>query len=126
MLSIEVSGEYKFYEYWWSRWGAMNNIVKRKLFVQFREIEYFIEQLHYKEYFKKLLLLLCEKNYQEIIDAVEKNNNMPNWQYRLIKEDVLLNERCKSKFIAIADDQSYCFLLKSKRTKDVEASPRIN
>ncbi len=124
LLATEYNGQYKFYEYWWSRWSA-KQIVKRKLFAQFREVEYFIEQQNYNPYFKNLVLLLCEKNYHQIIEECQKNDHLPNWQYRLIKESNLLDEVCKSKFIAISDDNTHCFLLKSKRTKDVEGSPQI-
>ncbi len=123
MLTMEVDGVYEFYKYWWSYWNA-GKADKRRLFVQFREIEYFIGCEH-KEYFKKLVLMLTEKDYSSIIEDFVKPDSMPNWQYRLIKDEHLLRDECKSKYIAIPADQSCCYLLKSKRTSDLDGSPKI-
>ena len=123
MLTIEVDGSYEFYKYWWSYWNA-GKANKRRLFVQFREIEYYLGLEEYNVFFKKLILLLINRNLDEIINEFEKPELMPNWQFRLIKESDLLN-RCKSKYIAIPEDNSCCYLLKSKRTADMEASPKI-
>ena len=123
MFTIEVNGRYEFYNYWWSYWNA-GQAEKRRLFVQFRELEFFIEKPEFRGYFEKLVILLIDKDYQQIIDDFSKPDSMPNWQYRLIKED-LLETKCKSKFIAISPDRSYCYLLKSKRTSDLEGSPKI-
>lgn len=124
MLTIQVEGQYKFYDYWWSYWNA-GQAEKRKLFAEFREIERFIHLKGSETYLQKLILLLLEQNYNDIIQTFQKPETMPNWQYRLIKEEALLSQQCKSKYIAIADDNSYCYLLKTKRTADVEGSPRI-
>lgn len=123
MLTIEVGGAYEFYLYWWSYWNA-GKADKRRLFVQFREIEYFIG-CDQKEYFEKLILLLTQKDFNSIINDFQKPNNMPNWQYRIIKEEHLLKDECKSKYIAIPSDKSCCYLLRSKRPSDLEGSPRI-
>lgn len=122
MLTIEVDGKYEFYHYWWSYWNV-GQAVKRKLFVQFREIEYFIGS-DYKEYFVKLVLLLTEKTYEEIIRDFIFPKDMPNWKKRLIGEDALLGGT--SKYIAIPDDNSFCYLLKSRRPRDIDGGTRID
>ncbi|MDW2797210.1 DUF262 domain-containing protein [Clostridium boliviensis] len=124
MLTIEVNGDYEFYNYWWSYWNA-GKANKRRLFVQFREIEYYIGLQDYNNYFKKLILLLIDRDLDQIISNFEKPDTMPNWQFRLIKESNILTYMCKSKYIAIPKDNSCCYLLKSKRTADMDASPRI-
>ena len=121
MLTIEVEGKYEFYHYWWSYWNV-GQAVKRKLFVQFREIEYFIGS-DYKEYFKKLVLLLTEKTYDEILREFIFPKDMPNWKRRLIKEETLLSGT--SKYIAIPDDNSFCYLLKSRRPRDIDGGTKI-
>ena len=113
LLTINVKGHYKYYEYWWSFWNA-EQINKRKLFPLFREIEYFIGNEWYRYYFKELINKLINQTYNEIIESFEKPINMPNWQFRLIKEGDLL-AKCDKKYIAIANDDSYCYLLKGKR-----------
>ena len=57
---------------------------------------------------------MINHSYREIIDDFAKPINMPNWQYRLIKEDDLIAS-CDKKYISIAEDDSFCYLLKGKR-----------
>nr|WP_288210536.1 DUF262 domain-containing protein [uncultured Dysgonomonas sp.] len=122
LLTIEVDGKHEYYGYWYSYWYATDT-QKRCLINKFRELEYYIYS-DYREYFKKLVLSLEESNYQEIINLFIPPNNMPNWKQRLIKEPELLN-RSKSNYIAIASDNSYCYLLKSVRPRDVDGSIKI-
>ena len=124
LLTIEVNGNYRYYNYWWSFWNA-GEAEKRKLFPLYREIEYFIGLYDFKPYFKKLVMLLINQNYDEIISNFVKPANMENWQFRLIKEENLLFN-CTVKYIAIPQDRSYCYLLKSKRPSDIEGCKKIN
>ena len=123
LLTIEVNGNYRYYEYWWSYWNA-GEAEKRKLFPLYREIEYFIGHQDYKAYFKKLVMLLIDKNYDDILSDFEKPESMENWQYRLIKEEKLLFD-CQSKYIAISQDRSCCYLLKSKRPSDINGCTQV-
>ena len=123
MLTIEVSGKYQYYNYWWSYWNAAS-AEKRKLFPVFREIEYFIGLDDYKSYFKKLVLKLTETDYDGILSNFVKPDNMENWQYRLISEGNLLSN-CASKYIAIAPDRTYCYLMKGKRPSDINGSIKV-
>lgn len=50
---------------------------------------------------------------------------MPNWKIRLIKKPVLLDDKCKSNYIAIPTDESRCYLLKSLRPGDINACEEI-
>lgn len=124
LLTIEVNGNYRFYDYWWSYWYA-GDAEKRKLFPLYREIEYFIGLSEFNLYFKKLIILLINQSYDEIISNFVKPDNMENWQFRLIKEEGLLFN-CDAKYIAIPQDRSYCYLLKGKRPSDTNGSKRIN
>lgn len=117
MLTLDIGGKYEFYSYWWSYWNVAN-ATKRKLFVQFRELEYYIDS-EQGEYFKKLVLKLINKTYQQIIDEFIPPIDMPNWKKRLIKEPQLLGLECKSKYIAIPEDESFCYLLKSQRPREL-------
>lgn len=123
MLTIEVSGKYQYYNYWWSYWNAAAT-EKRKLFPTFREIEYFIGLNDYNIYFKKLVLKLTQTDYDGILSDFKKPANMDNWQYRLITEEKLLSN-CTSKYIAISRDRTYCYLMKSKRPSDTSGSIKI-
>jgi hypothetical protein len=123
LLTIEVSGNYEFYSYWWSYWYVASG-TKRRLFDRFREMEYFIHS-DWREYFKKLVLRLCSKDMASIAKDFTPASDFPNWKLRLIKEPNLLDEKGKSNYIAIADDNSSCWLLKSKRPRDTEGSHKI-
>lgn len=123
MLTIEINGAYEFYNYWWSFWNVIS-ATKRKLFETYRELEYFIYS-DQKEYFKKLILLLCTKDFYQIISEFQPPESMPKWKVRLIKED-LLEKMSRSNFIAIPDDNSCCYLLKSKRPRDMYGCVKID
>lgn len=124
MLTIEVDGKYDFYSYWWSYWH-IGDATKRRLFDKFREIEYCINHEYYKEYFKKFILELLIKNPQQIAQDFMPSENFPNWKKRLIKESNLLDENNKTNHIAIAEDNSHCYLLKSKRPREIEGNIKI-
>lgn len=124
LLTIEVNGNYCYYNYWWSYWYA-GNAEKRKLFPLYRELEYFIGLSEFNQYFKKLVMLLITQSYDDIISNFVKPENMENWQFRLIKEENLLFN-CNAKYIAIPRDRSYCYLLKGKRPSDTEGCKKIS
>jgi hypothetical protein len=115
LLTISVNGKYEFYHYWWSFWNVVNSD-KRRLIDKYREIEYLIYS-EFKEYFKNLILKLKSDNLKELAINFVPDDSFPNWKLKLIKEERLLNEN-SSNYIAIAPDNSYCYLLKSKRPRD--------
>lgn len=123
LLTINVGGEYGFYDYWWSRWYVVQSI-KRCLIDSFRELEYFMYS-ESSEYFKKLILELIEKDYQQIIEDFTPSDGFPNWKLRLIKESQLLDDKSKSNYIAILEDNSCCYILKSKRPRDADGCLKI-
>ena len=123
MLTMEIDGKYQYYNYWWSYWYA-GEADKRKLFPSYREIEYFIGLKEFKPYFKKLVIQLISKSYDKIIEDFVKPAHMENWQYRLIKEEKLLAD-CKSKYIAIPKERTYCYLLRGRRPSDTDGCPQI-
>lgn len=122
-LTIEVNSNYEFYVYWWSFWNVIS-ATKRRLFDKYRELEYYMYSEH-KVYFKKIILQLVDKDIKSIATDFIPPANMPNWKIRLIKEPVLLDKQSRSNYIAIPDDNSCCYLLKSKRPRDIEGCIRI-
>ncbi|MCC4211301.1 DUF262 domain-containing protein [Leeuwenhoekiella parthenopeia] len=122
LLTISVNGRYEFYHYWWSFWNVVDSD-KRRLIDKYREIEYLIHS-EFSEYFKILIHKLKTNNLKEIADNFNPENNFPNWKLRLIKEEKLLNEN-SSNYIAIPQDNSYCYLLKSKRPRDKKGCIKI-
>lgn len=118
LLTISVDGAYNYYDYWWS-WSGAVNANKRCLIARYRELEYYIYGTKnsgvYKKYLKKLFLQLTDKSLENIILDFIAPKDMPNWKVRLIKEPQLLDEKCKSNYIAIPEDGKSCYLLKIGR-----------
>lgn len=121
-LTISVNNKYEFYNYWWSYWNIIG-AVKRRLFDRFRELEYYL-YCNERDYFKNLVLQLIHKDLKAIATDFSPPRKFPNWKLRLIKETNLLDE-AKSKYIAILEDDSKCYLLKSKRPRDTEGSTEV-
>ncbi|AZA91774.1 Protein of uncharacterised function DUF262 [Chryseobacterium nakagawai] len=117
MLTIEDNNEYKYYNYWWSFWNVAN-ADKRCLIDKYRELEYYIDT-QYNIYFKKLVLALIDRSFEQIIEDFDPPVTMSNWKIRLIKEPYLLKHYCKSNYIAIPEDEECCYLLKSMRPRDI-------
>ncbi|MEY8724663.1 DUF262 domain-containing protein [Bacteroides xylanisolvens] len=122
LLTIGVNGKYEYYEYWWSFW-YVGNANKRCLIDKFRELEYYIYS-DCKLYFKELVLKLIDNSLRDIIENFVPPHNMPNWKIQLIKTPALLDKNT-SHYIAIPEDNSYCYLLKSKRPRDIDGSIKI-
>lgn len=124
LLTIEVDDEFKFYDYWHSYWYHIEkDMIKRKLISKYREIEYILHS-DYREYFKKLILKLESQDLINIINDFSPIESFPQWKLMLIKNTLLLDSS-KSKFIAISDDDKFCYLLKSARPRNAEGSIRI-
>jgi Protein of unknown function DUF262 len=124
MLTIDVNKNFDYYNYWWSYWHIIS-ASKRRLLDKFRELEYYIYS-DFREYFKKLVLQLIQKDLKKIAIDFIPDNNFPNWKKRLIKEPDLLDKKGKSNYIAILEDNSCCYLLKSKRPRDIEGSEKVS
>ncbi len=122
LLTPNNNGEYKFYNYWWS-WSNVVAANKRCLIENYRELEYYIygnykNHDHYREYLKNLLLMLVNTDLDQLLNNFVCPQSMPNWQSRLIKEKELLDS-CPSHYIAIPTNDNCCYLLQSKRPRDM-------
>lgn len=123
LLTIEVDGEYSFYNYWWSFWNV-EGLNKRKLIDNYREVEYILYS-EQKEYIKKLVLSLINKDIEDLLTEFIPPEFYPNWKIRLIKEKDLL-DKSKSYYVAIPENESYCYLLKSIRPRDISGCIKID
>jgi hypothetical protein len=136
LLTIsDDNGLYNYYNYWWS-FSYVVSSNKRCLIDKYYELEYYVYgnykdreekkgKNYYREYLKKLLFQLTTKDLKDIISDFIPPQSMPNWKVRLIKESDLLDERCKSNYIAIPDDESCCYLLKGMRPRDIDDCEKI-
>ncbi|MEO8234328.1 MAG: DUF262 domain-containing protein [Flavobacterium sp.] len=124
LLTIEDHGAYNFYEYWWSRWNV-NDATKRCLIENYRELEYYIYNTDKSIFINKLLNKLKVETLDQILENFTPPLNMPNWKLRLIKEKKLLDTQSKSNYIAIDEKNDICYLLRSKRPRDIEGCVEI-
>lgn len=122
LLGTRFNDEYNFYNYWWSYWNVAN-CDKRRIIDNFRELEYIIHS-EFKDYIKQLILNLINSNPTSFVDDFEAPDEFPNWKLRLIKERNLLDDN-PSNYIAIPENQEYCYLLKSKRPRDINGCIKI-
>ena len=128
LLTIEVDGNYRFYDYWTSTCTILDDAPnKRRLLESFNELEYLANNDEYGKYLIKLVGLLVNKTYLEIIsdfDSCPKEDfiKLPDWQIRLIIEPELLDEM-DTYYIAISgngDNNKKCYLLPNSRPRDRE------
>ena len=127
LLTIsDEHGNYNYYGYWWSFWNVVS-ANKRCLIDKFRELEYYIygRKIDFRIYIKKLIHKLIENNLSHIISNFNPPENMPNWKVRLIKDADLLDNKSKSNYIAIPENESCCYLLKSMRPRDIDGCVRL-
>ena len=127
LLTIsDENGNYNYYGYWWSFWNVVS-ANKRCLIDKFRELEYYIygRKIDFRIYIKKLIHQLIENNLSHIISNFNPPEDMPNWKVRLIKDADLLDNKSKSNYIAIPEDESCCYLLKSMRPRDIDGCVKI-
>jgi len=128
LLTTSVDGSYNYYDYWWS-WSGAVDANKRCLISRYRELEYFIYGTKnnglYRNYLKQFFIKLLDKPLVRLIEEFIPPDDMPNWKVRLIKEPDLLDNKCKSKYIAIPKDESCCYLLKGIRPRNMDSCEKI-
>jgi len=126
LLTID---DHHFYDYWaTSKVYVLDEIPKRCLITSIQDLKNYVEGI-YKRYLKILLNQLTIKEIGELLKEFslhnENNPDIPNWKKRLIKEPKLLDNHCQSHFIAIADDEEYCYLLRVGKPRDRESCKKI-
>lgn len=122
LLATESNNEYRFYNYWWSYWNVAQ-CDKRRIIDNFRELEYIIHS-DFKDYIKQLIFNLIDSNPADLIENFIAPEDFPNWKLRLIKERNLLDEN-SSNYLAIPNSEDFCYLLKSKRPRDIDGCIKI-
>lgn len=135
MLTIKVDNSYSFYNYWQGSCTTLEDApLKRRLIESFNELEYIANNEQYGKYLKKLVLLLIDKSFENIISDFYENCSdeelfsIPDWQIKFIIEPELLDKKCKSYYIAISDSKNNyqtCYILPNSRPRDIKKCIRL-
>lgn len=111
-------GNNDFYDYWSSSWLYAVESPKRCLIANINDLKgNFTNKDKWSKYLKDLVLKLCTETIEQIInsfEATQEFSNLPKWKQRIIKEKGLL-DYSESHYIAIATDESCCWLIPYKR-----------
>lgn len=126
LLTIEVDGQYSFFDYYKATTQILDNIApnKRSLIRKFEEIEYLINDEEYHKYFMKLVDALTTKSFEDIFEDFYNNTtneqlyNIPDWQVKLVMYPEHL-DKCSSYYISISNDRKVCYLLPHKQPRDI-------
>lgn len=106
-----------FYNYWWS-WLNVVSADKRCIIESTNDLKWnFTKKDNWSKYLKELVLKLCTKTIDKVIEEFVKTQeftNLPNWKQKIIHEKGLL-KHSRSHYIAIARDESRCWLIPYKR-----------
>ena len=125
LFTIEDS---KFYNYWGS-WVYAIDEPKRCLISDINDFKNYAYG-NSRHYLKALLNQLTENEISVIIkDFIiknEDNDQIPNWKKRLIQEPKLLDDYCQSHYIAIPNNEAYCYLLKVGKPRDKNSCKKIS
>jgi len=125
LFTIEDS---KFYNYW-SSWVYAIDEPKRCLISDINDLKDYAYG-NSRHYLKTLLNQLTEKEISVIINEFIILNDVsiqiPNWKKRLIQEPKLLDDYCQSHYIAVPDNEEYCYLLKVRKPRDKNTCKKIS
>jgi len=123
-------GDNDFYDYWTS-WLYVVESPKRCLIANINDLKNNFTNTSnskFKNYFKEITLKLTEHTIDEIINKFKilpQYELLPNWKKRFIEEKNLLNFS-KSHYIAIAQDNSCCWLIpQSKVANDSNGRKKL-
>ncbi|WOC50794.1 hypothetical protein BPO_0147 [Bergeyella porcorum] len=110
-------GDNGFYNYWGS-WLYVVSANKRRIIESTNDLKWnFTKKDNYSKYLRDLVLKLCTETIDDIITDFQKTQEflyLPNWKKRIIKEKELL-DYSRSHYIAIARDESRCWLIPNKK-----------
>ncbi|SHE93488.1 DUF262 domain-containing protein [Chryseobacterium sp. OV279] len=116
-------GDGKFYDYWTS-WVYVVDLPKRCLIEHTSDLRNYSYNSAYRKYFsevlEKLLFSGDIKNHLDIFSNSNAYPLIPLWKQKIIRNYKILDKHCKSKMIAIAGDDSKCYVMNigKPRSKD--------
>jgi hypothetical protein len=118
-------GDNEYYK-WFPSWVYVLDVPKYCLLTEIGDFKLVAYKNRFRDYLKDLLNCLVTKSPSEIVDQFVPPVGMPAWKVRLIREPELLDGQCKSRYIAVPDDQSCCYLLMVGRPRSEDSCYRVS
>lgn len=122
-------GDGKFYDYWTS-WVYIVDLPKRCLIEHTHDLRNYSYKNYFQNYFSEVVSKLIENKdisyhlsqYKESEDFTK----IPTWKQKIITNHSILDVYCKAKMIAIAEDDSKCYLMNVGKPRSKESMKLIN
>ncbi len=122
-------GDGKFYDYWTS-WVYVVDLPKRCLIEHTQDLRNYSYKSYFKNYFYDVVSKLIENKdvsyHLSQYKESEAFTKMPIWKQKIITNHSILDNHCKSKMIAIADDNSKCYLMNVGKPRSKESMKQIS
>lgn len=122
-------GDGKFYDYWTS-WVYVVDLPKRCLIEHTNDLRYYSYNHNYRKYFEDLvekLLFKDDINYhlQSFIDS-NYYSTIPKWKKKIIGNHKILDKYCRSKMIAVASDDSRCYVMNVGKPRNIDSLKKLS
>lgn len=122
-------GNNKFYDYW-SSWVYIVDLPKRCLIENTNDLRNYSYNKNYRHYFNDLLeKMILNENIDYLLEIFKNSAfylNLPKWKQEIINNYKILDNNCKSKMIAVSDDDSKCYLMNVGKPRSKESMKLIN
>jgi hypothetical protein len=121
-------GDGKFYDYWTSKVYVVD-LPKRCLIENTSDLRNYSYNSAYKKYFGDVVdkMMINEKITDHLESFISSNEYLliPIWKQTIIKNYKILDNHCKSKMIAIADNDSKCYLMNIGKPRSKESLKKL-
>jgi hypothetical protein len=122
-------GDGKFYEYWASSWVKVVQLPKRCLIENTIDLRNYSYNITFRKYLYELFnKLLTRDDIQFHLDQYILSDNyssVPIWKQNIIQDYSILDKYCLSRMIAIAHDDSKCYLMKIGKPRSKDSLKKI-
>lgn len=122
-------GDGKFYNYWTTSWVYIVELPKRCLIESSNELRNYSYNQSFRHYFYDVVeRLLLNENVGYHLDAFKSSEQLtliPQWKQKIISDYKILDKYCKSKMIAVAHDDSKCYVMNVGKPRSKESLKKL-
>lgn len=121
-------GDGKFYNYWSSKVYVVD-LPKRCLIEHTNDLRNYSYNHNYRNYFSDVVekMLLNGDISNHLLSFVSSSDYslVPIWKQKIIENYKILDNNCKSKMIAVADDDSKCYVMNIGKPRSKESLRKL-